>query len=98
VPTTRLTDQVLANIHGDMRKGLDLDPRNNQLMAEVLNRLDLITADGYDADAAAAAMFAFSSALSSQEVTAPPGATHQDCQAPLRMTMLPTLAVAMVGV
>src|SRR5215472_17791397 len=34
--TTRLTDQVLANVHGDMSRGADLDPMNNQFMAEVL--------------------------------------------------------------
>lgn len=76
--TTRLTDQVLANIHGDMRKGTDIYPRNNQLVAEVLNRLDEITVGGYDADACAAVMFAFGSVIGSHEVTAPPGATAQD--------------------
>jgi len=75
---TRLTDNVLANVHGDLRRRLELHPANNQLIAEILNRMDEITVDGYDADAAAAAMFAYSAVLGSHKVTAPAGATHQD--------------------
>lgn len=76
--TTRLTDDVLANIHGDMQRGIDLHPVNNQLMAEILNRMDQVTIDGYDSDAAAAALFAYASVLGSHQITAPAGATHQD--------------------
>lgn len=76
--TTRLTDQVLANVHGDMRAGADLDPTENQLIAEVLNRMDEATVDGYDPDAAAAGLFAFASVLRSAQFEAAEDATPED--------------------
>lgn len=76
--TTRLTDQVLANVHGDMRAGPELDPTDNQFIAEVLNRLDDATVDGYDADAAAAGLFAFASVLRSAQFVASEEATPED--------------------
>lgn len=76
--TTRLTDQVLANVHSDMAACVELDPLNNQFMAEVLNDMDQITVDGYDADAAAASLFAFASVLRNALLAASAEATVGD--------------------
>lgn len=76
--TTRLTDEVLANVHGDLNQRHELHPVNNQLIAAILDRMDEITVDGYDADAAAAALFAFGTVVGSQHVNAPHGASLQD--------------------
>ena len=85
--TTRLTDQVLANVHNDLDKCHELHPVNSRLIAAILDRMDEITVDGYDADAAAAALFAFGTVVGPQTVTAPAGATLQDIN-----TFLATIA------
>jgi hypothetical protein len=76
--TTRLTDQVLANVHGDMRRNADIDPMNNMFMAEVLNRMDDVTVNGYDADAAAASLFAYASVLRTAQLATTVDATLSD--------------------
>lgn len=85
--TTRLTQQVLANVHGDLSKCHELHPVNNRLIAQILDTMDELTVDGYDADAAAAALLAFGYVVGSQQVSAPAGASLQDIN-----TFLATMA------
>lgn len=68
--TTRLTDDVLATVHRDMRACIEIDPLNNVFIAEVLNCMDQATVDGYDADAAAASLFAFAAVIRTAQLAA----------------------------
>lgn len=75
---TTFTSEALASIHEQLAQCHELPPANNQVIAGVLDTLDSLIVGEYDADAAAAGLFAFAGVLRERQVIPLPGASTRD--------------------